>query len=190
MTNNQQQTQQKQAQQKQAQGNAPKGKLEDASRRRFLSQVSFWAAGVSAALVGVPVIGFLISPLLRQIPELWRDVGAVDSFPINSTVNVAFLDASPLPWAGVSAKTAAWLRRDGQESFIAFAINCSHLGCPVTWLPNADLFMCPCHGGVYNSDGTVAAGPPPHPLSQYPVRIRNGRVQIRASALPVASGAS
>ena len=92
------------------------------------------------------------------------------------------------PYLGrACAKTAAWLRRESDQQFIAFAINCTHLGCPVRWLPNADLFMCPCHGGVFYKDGTVASGPPPKPLVTYPVRVRDGRVEILTSPLPITS---
>ena len=83
--------------------------------------------------------------------------------------------------------TAAWLRRTDASEFVAFAVNCTHLGCPVKWLTDASLFMCPCHGGVYYKDGSVAAGPPPRPLPQYPVRVRNGQVEILASPLPLTS---
>ena len=38
--------------------------------------------------------------------------------------------------------------------------------------PDAELFLCPCHGGVYYADGTVAGGPPPQPLFRYGVRDR------------------
>ena len=50
------------------------------------------------------------------------------------------------------------------------------MGCPVRWLQDAELFMCPCHGGVYYEDGTVAAGPPPKPLVRLRVRVANGQV--------------
>ena len=73
---------------------------------------------------------------------------------------------------------------DGQ--FVAFAVNCTHLGCPVRWLQQAELFMCPCHGGVYYKDGTVAAGPPPRPLTKYPVRINQGQVEILTTPTPIA----
>lgn len=155
------------------------------TRRRLLARISLLAATASAALVGLPIIGFLLAPLLRATPQIWRDVGSLEDFQIGSTVSVTFLDASPLPWAGVAANTAAWLRRNGQEDFIAFAVNCTHLGCPVNWLPAANLFMCPCHGGVYNNDGSVAAGPPPKPLSRYVVRVRAGRVELRTGPLPL-----
>ena len=45
--------------------------------------------------------------------------------------------------------------------------------------------MCPCHGGVFYKDGRVASGPPPQPLATYPVRVRDGRVEILTSPLPI-----
>jgi menaquinol-cytochrome c reductase iron-sulfur subunit len=138
---------------------------------------------MAVAAVAVPSVGFLLG--LRRTPRLWRDVGAVEQFALGGTVQVAFADPSPLPWAGVTAQTAAWLRRTGDQEFVAFSVDCTHLGCPVRWLPDADLFMCPCHGGVFYSNGTVASGPPPRPLSRYPVRVAEGRVQILASPLPI-----
>jgi menaquinol-cytochrome c reductase iron-sulfur subunit len=131
------------------------------------------------------VVGALLAPLLRPQPGQWRSVGAVDSFKVGDTVQVAFQDASPLSWAGPAANTAAWLRRISDQQFEAYAINCTHLGCPVRWLASASLFMCPCHGGVFFQDGTVAAGPPPKPLNKYPVRISEGQVQIQTSAVPI-----
>ena len=154
-------------------------------RRQFLSRLSLGLMGIAAALVAVPVVGFIIGPLIRKFPVVWRPVGEAESFPIGKTVRVSFRDPSPLAWAGVTAETAAWLRRDGTGDFTAFAVNCTHLGCPVRWLPEADLFMCPCHGGVYYSDGSVAGGPPPRPLFRYPVRVNNGMVEIRTSAVPI-----
>lgn len=155
------------------------------SRRQFLAGLSVVLGAVGATLTGIPIIGFLVSPLLQQTPQAWRAVGALKDFEIGKTVAVSFVDASPLPWAGVTAKTSAWLRRDGEQEFTAFAINCTHLGCPVRWLSEANLFMCPCHGGVYYQDGAVAAGPPPKPLARYQVRVQNGQVEIRTGATPI-----
>jgi menaquinol-cytochrome c reductase iron-sulfur subunit len=155
------------------------------SRRRFLAGLSIASGAFAAAVAGIPVVGFILSPFVQKTPEVWRAVGTVDSFEVGKTVPVSFPDASPLPWAGVTAQTAAWLRRVSEQEFIAFSINCTHLGCPVRWLPDADLFMCPCHGGVYYEDGVVAAGPPPKPLPRYPVRVQNGQVEIRTSPIPI-----
>jgi len=148
------------------------------SRRSFFEKLIFILSGLIAALVGVPLVGFIFKPLFKTLPPVWRAVGLVDSFKVGETVAVTFLQASPLPWAGVTAKTAAWLRRENTDNFIAFSISCTHLGCPVRWRPNAQLFMCPCHGGVYYKDGSVAAGPPPLPLPRYPTRVMKDQVEI------------
>ena len=156
------------------------------SRRQFVERVSIVLGGVTAALLAVPMVGFIVAPLFRKAPKAWRPVGKVEQFRVGETVAVRFQDATPLAWAGVTANNAAWLRRETADEFIAFAINCSHLGCPVRWLQDANLFMCPCHGGVYYKDGTVAAGPPPRPLTRYAVRVRDGEVELQTQPIPIA----
>lgn len=156
---------------------------EETGRRKFLSRLSVTLGAIGTALVAIPSIGFLLG--LRKAPQVWRSVGKLNDFRLGSTVNVSFLDPSPLPWSGVTAQTAAWVRRVGDDRFIAFSMNCTHLGCPVRWLADANLFMCPCHGGVFYADGSVASGPPPKPLNQYPVRVQNDEVQILTSPVPI-----
>jgi len=155
------------------------------SRRRFLARLSLAAGGVGALIVMLPVASFILAPFFKRTQEIWRSVGKVESFTIGETTAVKYEDPSPLPWAGVTAHSGAWLRRVNADTFIAFSINCTHLGCPVRWLPKANLFMCPCHGGVYYEDGTVAAGPPPLPLRRYPVRVTNGDVEIQTAPIPI-----
>lgn len=159
---------------------------EDNARRRFLNRLSVMLSAAAAAAVALPSIGFLLGPVIRKTPQEWRSVGSLDNIPVGHTVEVAFEDAASLPWAGVTGRTAAWLFRRSEQEVVALSVNCTHLGCPVRWLQDADLFMCPCHGGVYYSDGSVAAGPPPRPLFRYPVRIQNGNVEILTSPLPIA----
>jgi menaquinol-cytochrome c reductase iron-sulfur subunit len=148
------------------------------TRRKFLSRISIGLSALAGAVVSVPIIAYLLSPLLRPAPQQWRDLGQISSFPIGETVEVTFEDPSPLPWAGQTALTAAWLRRNTERDFTAFAVNCTHLGCPVNWRSDARLFLCPCHGGVYYADGSVAGGPPPHRLIEYQVRIQGDQVQL------------
>ncbi|MCL4559932.1 MAG: Rieske (2Fe-2S) protein [Chloroflexi bacterium] len=155
------------------------------SRRQFFNRLILALLAVGGVLMGIPFIGFLFEPLIRKFTPVWRPVGAVDKFPIGSTTDVSFVDANPLSWSGVTANSAAWLRRDSETQFTAFSVNCTHLGCPVRWVAGSQLFMCPCHGGVYNKNGEVVAGPPPLPLPRYPVRVNNGQVEIQASPVPI-----
>lgn len=155
-------------------------------RRQFLQRLGIALSGLGAAIIGVPCISFLLAPLFRRTQELWRPIGAVDKFQVGETVEATVDDPSPLPWTGIASRTAIWLRRDTEQDFVAFAVNCTHLGCPIRWLPDASLFLCPCHGGVFYKDGTVAGGPPPRPLVEYKVRVRNGQVEVLAGASPLA----
>lgn len=158
---------------------------DECSRRQFFTHLSITLGSIAAVMVGIPIIGSVLAPIVNKPKPDWRPVGAVKGFTIGDTVKVTFVDTSPLPWSGVTAETAAWLRRTQEEEFIAFSVNCAHLGCPVRWVAGAKLFMCPCHGGVYYSDGSVAAGPPPRGLYKYPVRVKNGQVEIKTSPIPI-----
>ena len=158
---------------------------EEITRRRFFEKLSIALGGFCAALLGVPLIGFVIAPLFRKAPNEWLSLGKIADFEIGRTVNVTITDPSSLPWAGISAKSAAWLRRVNEEQFIAFSAHCTHMGCPVRWLSDAELFMCPCHGGVFYGDGTVAAGPRPSRSSALRCEVANGQVQIKAGPIPI-----
>jgi menaquinol-cytochrome c reductase iron-sulfur subunit len=157
----------------------------DENRRRFLIRLSLGLSALSAFVAGIPVISALLAPLLEKTPEVWRKVADLGDFPVGAVKLVTFENADPEAWAGITARSAAWLRRDSASVFTAFSANCTHLGCPVRWEEGAQLFMCPCHGGVYYKDGTVASGPPPKALVQYPVRINKQQVEIKTEPVPI-----
>ncbi|MDE1171451.1 MAG: Rieske 2Fe-2S domain-containing protein [Verrucomicrobium sp.] len=159
--------------------------VQEMNRRKFLALLSIVPGAIATAAIGVPVAGFVVAPIFAPEKREWVSLGAVSQFKIGDTIQVTYKDPSPLPWAGVTANNGAYVRRTGENDFIAFAVNCSHLGCPVRWIASANLFMCPCHGGVYYSDGSVAAGPPPRALSRYNVRIENGELQLQTQEVPI-----
>jgi Rieske Fe-S protein len=47
--------------------------------------------------------------------------------------------------------------------------------------------MCPCHGGVYYSDGERASGPPPRRLYQYEYKVEAGQLFIQGGRIPTLS---
>ncbi|MDP8923718.1 MAG: Rieske 2Fe-2S domain-containing protein [Chloroflexota bacterium] len=161
------------------------GSADVLSRRAFLSRLSLLLSGLIALVLGVPIVAYLLTPLLHRAPRTWVNVGLLDQFAIGQTVQVAIEDPSPLPWAGQTARTSIWLRREGPRDFVAFAVNCTHLACSVNWRAEARLFLCPCHGGVFYADGRVAGGPPPRPLVRYDVRVVDGVVQVLTGPVPI-----
>ncbi|MCX6282286.1 MAG: Rieske (2Fe-2S) protein [Bacteroidetes bacterium] len=58
---------------------------------------------------------------------------------------------------------------DMLDGFIAVAQTCTHQGCTVTYARGSQTFVCPCHGGTYDLNGNVTAGPPPYPIKRYSV---------------------
>ena len=85
---------------------------------------------------------------------------------------------------------------DGVPSFTTLYSRCVHLGCPVQ--PNGPIdeeatkevngvelrpvlaasFGCPCHGGLYDSEGNRTAGPPVRSLDRYEFSIVNGNLVL------------
>jgi len=153
------------------------------SRDEFLKLVTVGLSAVIGLIAVIPGAAFILNYLFVPKSPAWVNIGPVDHFKEGETTQVGFHDPYVLPWDGVSGHRAAWIRRVADGSFTAFAVNCTHLGCPVRWEANASLFMCPCHGGVYYSNGDVAGGPPPRPLHHYPVRIAKGSLQIQVGSV-------
>ncbi|HKB07004.1 MAG TPA: Rieske (2Fe-2S) protein [Candidatus Polarisedimenticolia bacterium] len=49
---------------------------------------------------------------------------------------------------------------DTGTEIVALSDVCPHLGCKVHYEGAQGRFVCPCHGGVFEKDGTAIAGPP------------------------------
>jgi Rieske Fe-S protein len=56
---------------------------------------------------------------------------------------------------------------------------CTHLGCRTTYDRQSRTIKCPCHGGVYDIQGQVIAGPPPAALPELTTRIEDGHVMVQ-----------
>jgi len=139
------------------------------SRRQFAVFGTQVAGGVVAVLLGIPIVGFLISPLFRREQVVWREVGDIAAVPDAQPTKfeVSFPQEA---WTQVDIKAAVYVvKRDGNTR--VFSNVCSHMQCPVRWESALEQFLCPCHGGLYDMNGTNVGGPPPKPLPQYVHRI-------------------
>lgn len=157
---------------------------EGTSRRIFLLRLAIFLNAIAVTLFAIPVIGYILSPA-RYIAWLrWIPIGNLADFPENQTRLAEYVNPFKKPWDGETSKIPCWVRRESGDNFTIFAINCTHLGCPVRWFAESGLFMCPCHGGVYYADGREASGPPPRPLYRYKHKVEAGRLWVRAGQLP------
>lgn len=65
------------------------------------------------------------------------------------------------------------------DAVLAVSPICTHAGCTVDWDRAEELFICPCHGGRYGPDGTVAGGPPPKPLTTFAAKVEGDQVMVQ-----------
>ncbi len=152
---------------------------ETVTRRTFMTGVGLGAGGVATALIALPSLGFALGPVFEPAVENWEDVGAVDDFVEDTYVPKVMTIVAGIGEAG---KTTVYVRKNSKptkkEPFVAMSNRCAHLGCPVRFVGAIREFLCPCHGGTYNFDGEVTAGPPVRPLDRFYTRVVAGRVQV------------
>lgn len=156
------------------------------SRRTFLFQLAIGMNVAVGTVLAVPLLGYVLSPIFRKNGSYnaWVPIGKLDTMPVGATRLLEFLNPVRTPTDGETAKIPVWARRTTPTTYEVFAINCAHLGCPVRWFEQSQLFLCPCHGGAYYSTGDVAAGPPPRGLYKYAVRVDGDTVMIHAGEIP------
>jgi len=156
-----------------------------ASRRWFLLAIGAFCNAAVGAAVAIPVLKYLLSPLKPDNAYMsWVSLGSIDAFPTGETRLAKFTNPVGRPWDGETDGVACWVRRTAARNFQVFAVNCAHLGCPVRWFPQSQLFLCPCHGGAYYADGSRASGPPERGLFTYDTRIVGDNLQINAGQMP------
>ena len=157
------------------------------SRREMFLKVAMLFNGIVGVVLGVPIVRYLLSPVTRGVKpgyDRWISLGGIDQFPSGQTRLATYRNPVANASDGETADIPCWVRHIDADNFQVFAINCAHLGCPVRWFPQSGLFMCPCHGGVYYQDGSRASGPPERGLFEYPFKIVDGNLHIRAGELP------
>ena len=156
------------------------------SRRTFLFKLSLLVNGVVGAILGVPIIGYLLGPAAKNgaRDNSWIKLGPLSDFPEGETRLMNYRNPVTTPWDGQTGDIPCWVRRVSGTTFQVFAINCAHLGCPVRWFAQSKLFLCPCHGGAYYADGSRASGPPERGLFEYEHKVVGNALMISAGRMP------
>ena len=162
---------------------------ETVTRRRLMEGTALAAGGIATMAFALPGLGFALGPLFEEtVPTTWQDLGTESDFDDTGYVpRVMNVNAQ----IGDAGKTTVYVRKfnrdidrviEGQDPqpYVVISTRCSHLGCPVRYIQASQKFVCPCHGGVYDSQGQVEGGPPVRPLDRFYTRVVAGRVQVGA----------
>lgn len=154
----------------------------EVGRRRFLQIVSGIGATLSAVVIGFPVVRAFVSPTLASPPkDDWIKV-TDDTALLNVGVpeRLSFVVSEQDAWVESRMVKGVWLFSEDGEKFKAYNARCTHLGCGFVYDKDANNFLCPCHQGRFDiKTGAVLAGPPPRPLDELEVEIRDSAVFVK-----------
>ncbi|HEY65579.1 MAG TPA: Rieske 2Fe-2S domain-containing protein [Caldilineae bacterium] len=145
------------------------------SRREFVNSVLVFLGSLMGGVIGLPVIGYVISPALkRQRSDEWVSLGPLESYPLDEPTPFTFTRTKVYGWERTTNSYVVYVLRRVGEQVIAMSNVCTHLGCRVKWREDLQQFACPCHDGFFDIEGNVISGPPPRPLDRYETKIEDG----------------
>ena len=145
----------------------------DTGRREFIKK----ALTSMLVLLG---LGFLVPAV-----KIFAPVGSRDKelafFPLLAEEDIPRIGVKKAELAfavlGKERKARVFIV-SSSEGPVVFSAICSHLGCLVSYHKEKQEFVCPCHGGKYDLTGRNIFGPPPAPLTRFPLKIKDGTLFV------------
>ena len=149
------------------------------SRRSFLSIATWAIGGFMGMVLAVPALAYIIGPSLQRTKsENWVRLGSTSKVEIGTPTLFKTVVENQTGWIVSEVEISAYVITENGRDFSALSNICTHLGCRVRWIPESEQFFCPCHNGVFDSQGLVISGPPPRPLDRYETRVENDQLFI------------
>jgi len=149
------------------------------SRREFVSIITAAAGTVMGALIGIPAIGYLISPAFQKTAtEAWIPVGPLANFTAGTPTLFNFNRTTVDGWVQTINSYGVYIVKQEDGSVLALSNKCTHLSCRVNWRPEENAYVCPCHDARFGINGSIISGPQPRPLDQYATKIEDDNLSI------------
>lgn len=126
----------------------------DVSRRSFVRLTLGWLASAFAVVASMAgTVRFLVPNVLFEPSQRFK-AGKPDDYPDGS---VTFMEDERV-----------FLVRKG-NTFRCLSSICTHLGCTVNRADHG--YHCPCHGSVFDDQGSVKSGPAPRGLDWFAISL-------------------
>jgi nitrite reductase/ring-hydroxylating ferredoxin subunit len=123
---------------------------------------------MAAALAGL--MGAAATPKTGADVKRWRKAASIFDLPPNTPFAAVHAEPRADGRLETSKQSVVYIDREG-DGYRALSATCSHLGCRVSWNVEKSQYLCPCHGGTYDRNGKVIAGPPPAGLRRLNLRV-------------------
>jgi menaquinol-cytochrome c reductase iron-sulfur subunit len=152
-------------------------------RREFVGGVVGVVAAIMSAAMGLPIIGYLVAPALQNGGAAgWVPLGPLSALRPDVPTPFTFSRLKQVGWKRTKVNRTAYAIQDAAGNLTILSDVCTHLSCKVRWDEAQGAFVCPCHDGVFDRQGSVVSGPPPRPLDRYEAKIENDQMLIFVEA--------
>ena len=157
--------------------------MESSTRRSFYSAAIAGLGGLMTAALAAPAAAYLLIRPKSQKQSDFVPAADLSQLTVGKPEEVVFRRTRVDGWRVLNEKSTAWVLRKDDQKVIAYAPQCTHLGCAYHWDDKENNFLCPCHTSTFSIDGKVLSGPAPRPLDRYVTKIDQGKILIGSEIL-------
>jgi quinol---cytochrome c reductase iron-sulfur subunit, bacillus type len=148
-------------------------------RREFVAGVVGVLGAIMSAVVGLPLIGYIVAPALQRSGDAgWVPLGALTALQPGVPTPLTFSRLMQVGWKRAKINRTAYAILDEANTVTVLSDVCTHLSCRVRWVAEQGVFACPCHEAIFDCLGNVVSGPPPRPLDRFQAKIENDQLLI------------
>lgn len=147
-------------------------------RRGFLVRGIVAVQTAIGAAVTFVVGGAALGPSFASHQPSWLRAAAVEDLNADGPTPITLRIIKQDGYRQVVERRTVYVRR-ADNNVRVLDSTCTHLGCRTRYDAATRQFLCPCHGGAYDAEGTVVAGPPPASLRRLEAKIEDGYVIVQ-----------
>ena len=148
------------------------------TRRSFYSALISGLGSAIGITLAIPSALYLLVAGGSKARGSFVEAARLTQLQIGKPLELTFERTRVDGWRTFQEKVIAWVVRTDESNVIAYAPQCTHLGCAYHWEAPRNEFVCPCHESRFSIDGKVLGGPAARPLDRYPVRVENSKLLI------------
>jgi menaquinol-cytochrome c reductase iron-sulfur subunit len=149
------------------------------TRRSFFVKTTVVISSLIGMSLAIPFIGYVVAPAFRPRHKEWAPLGKADELPVGEPKALDYNLTVKDGWQERHTTKGVWAVKQADGHVTVYSPICPHLGCGFRWDQQDRLFKCPCHGSIFDIDGTVKAGPAPRPLDTLPSKVENGDLLVQ-----------
>ncbi len=152
--------------------------VQQPNRRTFYLSFVYGLWAIIGGALSIPAAIYLLLPPRSRNKTGFVEAADLGQLKPDTPEEVVFRRNRVDGWKITSEKTTAWVVKNARNDVVAYAPQCTHLGCAYHWDAAANYFLCPCHTSAFSIDGKVLTGPAPRPLDRYQVQVQGSKILI------------